>query len=172
MRIFLSPYQALAATAFAVAGTVLVIGLLVGWDANADDDEEYVPPVRDEIVQAECSACHMAYPPSLLPARSWQAIMSGLGDHFGENASLDEATGKHITDYLVANAADAKGRRPGVLRGLGADETPLRISDTPWWIREHRGEVGPGAFEDPRVGSKANCGACHQDAARGIFEDD
>lgn len=174
MRNPLSRRQVLASAAGAIviAGVLLAIGLLVGPGARADDEEEYVPPVRDPIVQSECSACHMAYPASLLPARSWRAVMAGLADHFGENASLDEAIAKHVTDYLVANAADADGRRSGVLRGLGTEETPLRISDTPWWVRAHRGEVSPRAFDDPRVKSKANCIACHRGAAQGFFEDD
>lgn len=155
-----------------VTGAVLATGLLVGSRASADDEEEHFPPVRDATVQTECSACHIAYPAGLLPAGSWRALMAGLEDHFGENASLDEATAKHITDYLVANAADAGGERSGVLRGIPPGQTPLRISDTPWWIGEHRGEVRPGAFEDPRVGSKANCVACHRSAAQGVFEDD
>jgi hypothetical protein len=157
-------------TVLAVAGAALATGHLAG--SRASSEEEYFPPIRDTVVQTECSACHMAYPAGLLPARSWQAVMNGLKDHFGENASLDAATAKHIADYLVANAADARGRRSRVLRGLGASDVPLRISETPWWIAEHRGEVSPGAFEDPRVGSKANCAACHRGAVRGVFEDD
>ena len=154
----------------AVVGAALATGHLAV--SRAESEEEYFPPVRDAVVQTECSACHMAYPAGLLPARSWQAVMAGLKDHFGENASLDAATAKEITNYLVANAADARGRRSRVLRGLGPGEAPLRISETPWWIGKHRGEVRPGAFEDTRVGSKANCVACHRGAVRGVFEDD
>jgi hypothetical protein len=154
----------------AVAGALLATDHLV--DSRARGEEEYFPPIRDAVVQSECSACHMAYPAGLLPARSWEAVMAGLKDHFGENASLDAATAKHISDYLVANAADARGRRSRVLRGLGLGEVPVRISETPWWIGKHRGEVRPGAFEDPRIGSKANCVACHRGAVRGVFEDD
>jgi hypothetical protein len=154
----------------AVAGAVLATGHLAG--SRARGEEEYFPPIRDTVVQSECSACHMAYPAGLLPARSWQAVMAGLTDHFGESASLDSATAQHITDYLIANAADARGRRSRVLRGLGPGEVPLRISETPWWIGKHRGEVRPGAFEDPRIGSKANCVACHRGAVRGVFEVD
>jgi hypothetical protein len=123
-------------------------------------------------VQVECGACHIAFPPALLPARSWRTLMGGLDSHFGENAGLDDATASRITDYLVANAADAGGRTRWVLRGVKAGETPLRITEMPWWIREHRGEVRPDAFKDPRVGSKANCVACHRGAAKGYFDDD
>ena len=70
----------------------------------------------------ECGACHMAFPPQLLPARSWKAIMLGLSDHFGENAELAEPTRAEITAYLVAHAADAPGTANGwlFLRGVDA----------------------------------------------------
>ncbi len=159
--------------ALAVAGAVFAVGLFAGVGAKADDGERALRPVIDETVLKECSACHMAFPPALLPARSWRALMAGLDNHFGENAALDEATAKHIADYLVANAADATtGGNRRVLRGVRPSDTPLRITELPWWMREHRGEVRPSAFKDPRVKSKANCVACHRGAARGSFDDD
>jgi len=171
MRNHLPPQRPPLSTTALAAAAVIAVALLAVPRAQADSDENF-PPVRDEIVLKECSDCHMAFPPALLPARSWRAVMAGLDDHFGENASLDAASVQHITDYLVAEAADTGGRRKRVLKGLAADEVPLRISETPWWIRQHRGEVRPGAFEDPRVGSKANCVACHRRAGRGNFDDD
>jgi Dihaem cytochrome c len=153
------------------AAAALAAGLLHSSHANAED-KRYFPAVRDVAVMKECAACHMAFPAAMLPARSWRKLTAGLDDHFGENASLDAATTKRITDYLVANAADAGGRNARLLRGLDRADTPLRISDMPWWIRAHRDEVRPGAFKDPRVGSKANCVACHRRAARGVFDDD
>ncbi|MEJ2623489.1 MAG: diheme cytochrome c [Pseudolabrys sp.] len=159
--------------ALAVAGTVFAVGVFTGAGANAEDGEGMgLRPVTDKTVQAECGACHMAFPPGLLPARSWRAIMGKLDDHFGENAALDDETAKRITDYLVANAADSGNGNRRVLRGVRTNDTPLRITELPWWVREHSREVRPGAFKDPRVKSKANCGACHRGAAGGYFEDD
>lgn len=159
-----------------IASSAFVVGLMDSSNVKAEyeyeGEGEYFPPVEDKVAQKECSACHMAYSASFLPARSWQAIMAGLEDHFGENASLDEATTKHITDYFVANAADTGSRSSRVLRGLETKDAPLRISETPWWIRRHRGEVSASAYEDPRVRSKANCIACHRGAERGYYEDD
>jgi hypothetical protein len=150
-----------------------VIALLIAAlaaPALADEDERF-PPVTDPATRAECSACHMEFSAALLPARSWTAIMAGLDDHFGENASLAPETAAAIEAWLTANAADAGGRRPGVLRGLSPGDTPLRISDVPWWIREHD-EVRASAWTNPKLGSKANCVACHRGAERGVFEDD
>lgn len=180
MRFSLSRRPALFAGAFlTMTGFVLMASLMVNPHVKADseyehyeEEGEYFPPVKDEVAQKECSACHMAYSASFLPARSWQAVMARLKDHFGENASLDEATTKHITDYFVANAANAGGRSSRVLRRLASTDTPLRISETPWWIRHHEREVSASEYKDPRVRSKANCVACHRGAERGYYEDD
>ncbi|MFC2969663.1 diheme cytochrome c [Acidimangrovimonas pyrenivorans] len=129
-----------------------------------------VPPVNQEPAKTECSACHMAYPPGLMPARSWKAIMSNLENHFGEDASLDPETTKKIEDYLVANAADAKGYG-GIMRGLTAQDTPLKITDMPWWKWVHS-EISPTYFQSKRVKSSANCTACHFSGDKGYFEED
>ncbi len=124
------------------------------------------------VTAKECGACHMVFPADMLPARSWTAIMAGLSDHFGENAALDPAAAMQIGGYLTTHAADASGMNKHALRGLAANMTPLRITDTPAWIRAHKGEVSPAAFTSPKVKSKSNCVACHAEAARGVFGDD
>lgn len=144
-----------------------VLTLMLSALAAMAEEGESMAPVTDPATLAECSACHMAYPAGFLPARSWKAIMADLGSHFGENAQLDDATRAEIEAWLVANAADAGGRRP---RGIAADTTPLRISGLPWFKREHGGEVSPARLA--RAGSMANCAACHRGAEQGLFEDD
>lgn len=153
----------------AIAGAAAIAALLPPAGPATAGSDSWFRPVDDPKVKAECGACHMAFPAGMLPARSWEAVMDRLADHFGEDASLDDAARKAITEWLVTNAARP---RADVTRGLAAGDAPLRITETPWWLAEHRGEVRPGAFQDPKVGSKANCAACHRDAARGSFEDD
>jgi Dihaem cytochrome c len=136
--------------------------------------EERVAPVTDPVVKQECGSCHMVFPPQFLPKRSWQKLLETLSDHFGENASLDEAHRKAILDYLLANAADSpkagtEGRKFG--QSIAAGQTPLRITDTPRWVREHR-EVQADRWQNPTVKSKANCLACHKAAEQGIYEDE
>jgi hypothetical protein len=126
--------------------------------------------VDHEATLKECSACHMVYQPQMLPARSWQAIMTGLDDHFGENASLDQAVADDITAYLTANAADAPGSKSRWLRGLKDTDTPLRISDTPRFRRAH-GEVSEAVYKRKDIGSKSNCAACHQGAEAGHYNE-
>lgn len=120
----------------------------------------------EQAFNDECGACHLAFPPQFLPPRSWQAIMAGLDSHFGENASLDPDTTKQITDYLVADAA---GPGSPILRGLDPQATPLRITETRWWRRQHH-EIRPSVFERPDIKSKSNCLACH--GGRGRVGDD
>lgn len=149
----------------AIAGLVTVS--LLSWAVRAGDDGRLaVAPTNDAVVVKECSACHMLYPPGFLSAQSWTRLMAGLSDHFGENATLDEATKKHITDYLVANAAKTS---PGLVSSSA--EPPIRISELPWFKREHR-EVGAGMLKRRGAKSMADCKACHAGAERGLFEED
>lgn len=109
----------------------------------------------------ECSACHMAYPPGLLPARSWHKLMQGLSNHFAEDASLDKATTQRITDYLVAHAADSPYGPRGVLDGLPANATPIRITDMPFWREIHPQLLERGVGTGPGIRTAANCARCH-----------
>ena len=128
-----------------------------------------VPPVADKVTQTECGACHMVYPAALLPARSWDAITSDLANHFGEDASLDQAVVDGIKAYLMSNAGDAGVRRRGLIQGLAQDQTPLRITELPLWVRIH-GNFSPRTLK--KIGVAGNCAFCHQGAAAGVFADD
>ncbi|MBK8456652.1 MAG: diheme cytochrome c [Phyllobacteriaceae bacterium] len=121
--------------------------------------------VTDEMTKAECAACHIAYPPRLLPAANWEAVMAGLQDHFGEVASLDDASVAHIRDYLVANAGKDDPT------AVDAEGKPLlRISERRWFVGEHKGEVSEASLK--KAGTWANCVACHKGAEKGQFDDD
>ena len=154
--------------------------LALSWDVTSSEDEEhYLPrsselnPIKNERYVAECASCHIAYPPGLLPARSWQKIMSNLNDHFGEDASLDAATVSELTRYLSDNSADNSTARfaKKVQRRLSEDETPLRITELDFFKREHD-ELPVRLYRDnPKVGSLSNCNACHTRAEHGSFRE-
>jgi hypothetical protein len=120
--------------------------------------------------KAECASCHMAYPPGLLPERSWRKLMAELDKHFGQNASLDAAATKAILGYLVENSAErgTSRRSARFLGAIPANATPLRITENAHFVREHR-EVSPSDWKLPKVASPANCNACHSDAEQGNF---
>lgn len=152
--------------AFAVlmAGAVLSFATIAG--AREDDDEVdgRRPAVINAKWESECSACHDAYPARFLPAESWRAIMSGLDKHFGSDASLDAADAAEITAFLEQNAGTGK-------MGHEVSGKPLlRITETRWFKSEHR-EVSRHTWKNPRVKSRANCGACHTKAGSGDFSE-
>lgn len=128
---------------------------------------DFIAPVDHAATLEACSECHMAYPPSLLPARSWTAIMTTLDDHFGEVATLDEAARAEIEAYLTGAAGDAGGRS---FPAAQPDQTPLRITGLRWFTNEHDREVSQRMRD--KAGSMANCTACHRGAESGWFEDD
>ncbi len=132
-----------------------------------------VAPVRNEPYQSECGSCHFAYQPGLLPARSWQAMMGDLANHFGDNAELDETVQQQILDYLVDNAADrSRYKRSRRIDGsLHANDIPLRISDTLYFKRKHH-EIPQRLVKGNRqVGSFSNCAACHRRAGSGSYNE-
>jgi len=160
------PYRSLALGLLAAA-------LSTAWlDRARADGSDFFPPVSDSLVKQECGSCHLAYPPSLLPARSWARMMAGLANHFGDDASLDAATAERVRRFLMSNAADAPGQRYGekLTGGLAASRTPLRITELPGWQRKHR-KVPAWEWTHQDVRTKANCAACHADAERGHFDD-
>jgi len=147
----------------------IVTSILISTSANAGQSYN---PVSDKIALKECSACHMAFQPQMLPQKSWEKIMGNLSNHFGEDASLNPADAKHIKDYLMVNAADAGGARGRFLRGMSGSSTPIRITETPYWGRLHNHEIPERIWKDPRVKSKANCAACHREAASGYYQEE
>ncbi len=120
--------------------------------------------VKDELTKTECGACHMVFQPRFLPAVSWTNIMSDLGNHFGEDATLDEETRIKIEAYLVKKARKKEFKK--VIDG----KQPIRITEIRWFKREHRREVSKRAMK--RAGTMSNCVACHKGAERGQYDDD
>lgn len=112
--------------------------------------------------EAECASCHMAYPPGLLSEQSWKNVMSSLSKHFGTDASVDPKTQAEITNWLMKNAATRQK--------YNETAPENRITKTSWFIRKHD-EVKPDVWKRAGVKSPANCGACHIDAANGIFSE-
>jgi len=151
----------------------IMLAVLFTWAPPAWADAR-MPAVANETVKKECGACHMAFQAQFLPQRSWRKVMDTLSDHFGEDATLPDTARQEITDYLTTNAGDVSPLRLGLryAASIPKDATPIRITEVPRWVREHRGEVRESAWSDPRVRSKANCTACHRGAASGWYDDD
>ena len=151
--------------------TMLCLALLaLAAPAHAGDDR--IAPVTDALTKKECGSCHMAFQPGFLPARSWKKMMTELSNHFGEDASLPADKAAAISAYLEANAGDRTGDRMAgkFLRQVKADGAPQRITENPYFLKEHR--FPDTVWKKPEVVTKSNCPACHKAADSGWYEDD
>ncbi len=165
-----------------VMGLGLAMVVTLGWNMNvsmADEDEYWertrdVASVENSRYQEECGSCHMAYPPGLLPGRSWEKMMTSLDDHFGENAELDAATVTELVQFLRDNSADARPsyrRSRKIIRDLSDENVPLRITQLDYFRHEHREIPARWITGNPGVSSLSNCNTCHQNAERGSFSE-
>jgi len=167
--------------------SVFVLSLLLGLGsstlAHADDDEgsswwewgksekhnergEGRSGLADNTpaqVKQECGTCHMTYPAGLLPAGSSQHLMTNLGHHFGNDASLDADTASTITQYLTSNA--------GTYKRVSEMPPNDRITESYWFSRKHNKHVSADTWTRPSIGSRSNCAACHAGAEQGNFNE-
>ncbi len=128
---------------------------------------------QSKSYQTECTSCHIGFLPGFLPDRSWKKLMAGLEDHFGENASLDDAVRTEITKFLSLNAADMAASSPRskrIAKMIPAHESPIRITETPFWKRKHS-SIKEYVWKRAKVGHKSNCESCHRDAAKGLYSE-
>ena len=121
----------------------------------------------------DCGGCHFPYQPGFLPARSWEGIMSGLADHFGENAELSAEEARRVREFLLNNAAGEinRGLPNKVAASLQNDSLPQRITETRFFQREHRELSRRMVEENPEVRSFSNCDVCHQRAMQGSYSE-
>lgn len=141
------------------ATTVLelaIIATCMGAAASAFAGERSAAPMLPAYRQ-DCSACHTAYPRSMLPSSSWQRIMSNLSSHFGTDASIDEAQLRQISGWL--QAAPERQAPP-----------EDRITRSTWFVHEHA-EVPAAVWKRASVKSASNCTACHVQADKGVFNE-
>ena len=146
---------------FALFG--LVISFTEEGDGNANQNALYIE---------ECGACHVAYPPGLLPVQSWQEIMLGLSDHFEDNAEMDQETADEISRYLGEHAL--RMGRPStmseMLRNI-PDKPPIRITELPAFISVHDNVHVQADGSDNQGVYLSRCAECHSDAEKGSFDE-
>jgi hypothetical protein len=165
----------LAALSIAVAAPALAED---GWFSRA------VSLKRDKEVKAvtlkawddECSSCHYAYPPGLLPAASWQKLLApaALSEHFGENIEMKEAQRTQLLDYAVREAADHSSakRSHKIVASIGGGAAPERITEVAYIRRKHQ-EIPERLIKgNPKVNALSQCDTCHTQAKSGNLDDD
>ena len=138
-------------------GALLALGLVAA-AAHADSDSRV--PLLPAYVQ-ECGSCHVAFPPGLLPAASWQRLMDGLARHYGSDATLDAAMARTLSGWLASHAGSGK-------RAASVPKDD-RITQGPWFVNEHR-EVR-SVIGGAQVKSASDCAACHTRAADGSYRE-
>jgi len=172
-------------TIFSILAILMIVTLVSTipgtWNEAVGDDDRrdgmrfasrHVDPAKNPQYVEECGSCHLAYPPDLLPADSWGKIMAGLKDHFGDNAELDAQTMNQIENYLRTNSANMPGNQRSYKFVRSANgQAPRRITDLPYFKHKHR-EVPQHIIKSKQVVSLSQCDSCHQDAARGVFDED
>ncbi len=144
-----------------IAQLVLTLSLSISLVGLARADEDAGPATRVALhprYQQECSSCHLAYPPRLLPAPSWQRLINNLPHHFGTDASLDATTTRQLSEWLTSHA------------GYRAAPPQDRITRSPWFVHEHD-EVGASTWQRASIKSPSNCAACHTRAEQGDFNE-
>jgi cytochrome b len=117
--------------------------------------------------QHECGSCHLAFHPSLLPARSWEAMLRQQ-DHFGEDLALEPAIVASLSSYAGAHSAEHAETPTAwkIASRTPKNSMPLRITEIAYWKRRHA-DVTEADWQ--RV-KKVDCGGCHLDADLGTFE--
>ena len=154
-------------------GILLLVGILLfgiyGVVAHGLEGKPEYETNQDYI--EECGACHLAYAPDLLPVESWQQIMLGLEDHFGDNAELDQETSDILRTYLETHGL-SRGRASKMsrlLRGVPSPP-PRRITELPAFLNMHYSVPRQLGVTELKEGYLSPCADCHRQAAEGIYD--
>jgi len=138
--------------------------------------QKEIVPVDNKQYQDECGSCHFAYQPGLLPAKSWEKLLTpeALSNHFGVNAELEKDVLNLIHDYAIAKAADKSyhKRSRKIAQSTAQVEAPLRITEVYYIKRKHQKIPENMITQNIDVKSLSYCDACHTQAAQGVFEAD
>ncbi len=129
---------------------------------------------HNETYRTECGNCHFTYQPYLLPARSWQELITTLNEHFGDNVTLEMEVQKKLTDYLTKNAADFSNTEltKKLLQDVAKVEVPVRITRLPYFVHEHDDLSRQMVNDNPKVKSVSYCDKCHPNAEIGSYNGD
>lgn len=162
-----APHRAIAAALalLLACGAVLYFAVLPMMTAPAR--RASVPPASDPRWMSECHDCHIAYHPSLLPARSWDHLFARQHAHFGEDLGLGDDTRDALQALAKRHAAEALESPVAwkMAATIPGDDAPIRISATPYWKDRHA-RLDDSTWKQIR---RSDCGACHGDAEAGTF---
>lgn len=126
----------------------------------------------DPVWRSECGTCHLAFHPSLLPARSWQRLLGDQDRHFGDDLALSADTLAALARYAQSQSAERRLTEAAwrIDTTTPATQAPLRVTETPYWKRKHR-TIPETRWTAGPIHGRSDCAACHLDADLGTFED-
>jgi len=170
------PQNGLIAIALILAVIAGTLGYFQGY-FQQEQDQPYLPFVGPDLPdnalwREACGECHLAYHPTLLPARSWQRMLMEQNAHFEEDLDLEEETLTALRTFAVENAAESMLTEAAwnINNSTPSAQSPQRITKTLYWIEQHQ-SINDKIWQHPDVNFQGNCGACHLDAEQGTFED-
>jgi cytochrome b len=167
-----APARTRLGLAFALAAIAGSAGYL-GYHVPHDVQRRVAGEARAEPLVAalpwskECGSCHLAFPAALLPLRSWERMLAEQDKHFGEDLSLSSAAAKRLLDAARATATLSWGEW-ALASSVAPGAAPQRITELARWRTIHA-RVADERFKSKSVAGRYDCGACHRDAASGIF---
>lgn len=154
--------------------SVIVLATLSYFQGYLIQEQPYLPfkgpqLAENALWQQECSDCHLAYHPTLLPQRSWQRLLAQQAEHFGEDLFLETEMLAELEHYATTYAAETALTEPAwkLSTTIPAQQTPIRITATEYWRQQHQ-NIAVTTWEQV---AKFNCDQCHFDAQQGSFED-
>ena len=172
MNIMIAGVLSVPLLALVTAGAALADGRggLIGWMLGEDKSA----PSINEAYRAECGGCHAPFPAWMMTADDWRRVLGSLKNHYGDDVSVTSAVAKELAAYLTANAAH--GDSAVVFRGAaakpGAAAGLPRVTETIHFKQRHAEISLRSVKANPKIGSFANCQACHRQADVGSYKEE
>ena len=125
-----------------------------------------VSAVKFQQYNEICGSCHFPYQPGLLPAVSWEKIMSDADNHYGKKLKLSSVELNTMTRYLLDNSAGRVNDEisNNILQTLKYEPVVIRITKTPYIVNNHS-----QLDDEEKMKKFGQCDSCHQGAAQGKY---
>jgi hypothetical protein len=124
-----------------------------------------VSAVKFQQYNEICGSCHFPYQPGLLPAVSWEKIMSDTDNHYAKKLKLSSVELNTMTRYLLDNSAGRVNDEisNNILHTLKYEPVVIRITKIPYIVNKH------SQLDEEKMKGLGQCDSCHQGAAQGKY---
>ncbi len=160
---------------------IMILSMTITFNVSADGNEEGIfkrwfesnnsgiSSVKFEQYNMLCGSCHFPYQAGLMPAISWEKMMSNLDDHFGQPVKMTDIEIRTMRRYLLDNSAGHVNDEISnkILQSFNYNSVSLRITKTPFFIDKHNPD-----HNKVNRNNMGECDSCHQDAQHGDYNND